>query len=1176
MTRHEDSDDASELLRALAWTPDIEPFSGTERYQVLKCLGEGGFGVVYEVDDREGGRRLALKTLKPQRAGFAANIRRIKREFRSVRDLVHPNLVGLHELVSHDKRWFFTMDLVRGIDFVDYVRSNGFSEMRLRQALPQLVAGVRALHDAGIIHRDLKPSNVLVEPSGRVVILDFGLAGDDLEPELSSAGTPSFVAPELAAAKGVTTAADWYAVGVMLHEALTGMLPGANAPPPSRPTDLVRLCRVLLHSVPTERPSGPEISAMIGQPRVETPDAPHFVGRSAELAMLGDAYARLREGRGGVIRLHGQPGVGKSSLLHRFVAERPDDVLVLAGRCYAHESVPFKAFDCVIDALLTHLQSLPDHEIDALLPRDIALVAQLFPVLENVTAIGNASLERRPGDPFELRNRAFAVLKDLLTGISVRCPLVIVIDDLQWGDTDSAKLLLHLLAPPRPSALWLLSYRSDDIEQSTALRETLRMLEVAGERGTVLALDTLPQHDAETLATALLGSRANMQTARLIAQRGEGHPMFMAELARSSLAESNVPPPSNLNDILWQRVQKLASSARTLLEVVAVAGEPLDAAICSAAADLGANDLSVTRQLSSDHLLRIASDGEINVFHDRIRDAVLARVDSETRRKHHRALARVLAESPDADLESIARHFDAADERAVAADYAQRAADAAMSVLAFDRAAALYQMAIDRGLATAESYEQLGDARLAAGANAPAGRAYLEAARRCDGPRAIDLISRAGEHMCCAGDFDTGYRAVEQALEAVGERMPATVSGAAAQGIYHLTRMRLARFGVRARSRKFESIHLDVLERATNALSYINVVGSFGLMMRSSRLALGSGDPVRAACGLVSAGVGMIGNQASRPAVIDELLARAEATAIDEGATEVRALAMRRRAESYFMFGDLVSAKRECEAANAFMTEHSRNTGVHHRYVRMVEARIALFLGQLERARSIGDELVRDAIEREDLVAERLVRVCVLALVYLALDDPQQAQQQIDRATLEDRCGITVFRAESMAAIAMYQGRPRDAVKAWRSRWPKIKSEMMLSMAGCRLLAVRSLCGALLADPAHRRDIAEAARFASTIRRWDAPVAVAFHQGVKAQLAMHAGDRDEVVACLDRATAAFDAAGLVLDAATSRYCHARYAGDDLAPAAQRLQELGIVSPERWAATWLPPCSDLRF
>jgi eukaryotic-like serine/threonine-protein kinase len=454
------------LLRALARTPVVAPFSGTERYRVLSCLGEGGFGVVYEVADRELGRRLALKTLKAHRGGFAASIRRFKREFRAAADLVHPNLVGLHDLASEGSRWFFTMDLVRGCDFFDRVRGPaGLSESRLRDALRQLIAGVAALHRAGIVHRDLKPSNVLVEPDGRVVVLDFGLAGSELPGDADTlvGGTPIYMAPEQAAGLAATAAADWYAVGVMLYEALTGAVPYAPrgpqalmpvgrrpepVPPSARaavPADLEELCLALLRREPADRPDAAAILASLGgapaaaaSPARATGRA--FVGRARELAMLEAAFASVREGEPVLVRVHGQPGVGKSALLDRFTGQLREQgrALVLAGRCHEREAVPFKAFDGIADALLRYLQALPRSQAAGLLPRDIHLVSQLFPVLDAVPAVRDVP-RRQAGmpDPRRVRLRAFAAIKELVARIADKQPLVVAIDDLHWGDIDS-------------------------------------------------------------------------------------------------------------------------------------------------------------------------------------------------------------------------------------------------------------------------------------------------------------------------------------------------------------------------------------------------------------------------------------------------------------------------------------------------------------------------------------------------------------------------------------------------------------------------------------------------------------------------------------------------------------------------------------------------------------------
>jgi serine/threonine protein kinase len=184
----------------------------------------GGMGIVYEALDRDSGETVALKTLRNVDGNA---ILLLKQEFRTLAGLHHPNLIRLGELVESRGDWFFTMELLEGVSLMEWLREG--DRQRLRDGLAQLVTGLGVLHDAGRIHRDIKPSNVMVSDD-RVVLVDFGLATRHDTDALSwhddeMVGTPAYMAPEQASARQAGPEADFYALGVILYEALTGKLP---------------------------------------------------------------------------------------------------------------------------------------------------------------------------------------------------------------------------------------------------------------------------------------------------------------------------------------------------------------------------------------------------------------------------------------------------------------------------------------------------------------------------------------------------------------------------------------------------------------------------------------------------------------------------------------------------------------------------------------------------------------------------------------------------------------------------------------------------------------------------------------------------------------------------------------------------------------------------------------
>src|SRR5215468_9770419 len=309
------------------------PMLGGGRFEVRGTLGAGGAGVVYRAFDRQLQREVALKLL---RTASGRDLYRFKKEFRSLADIVHPNLVALHELHAADGDWFFTMELVEGVSFIDWVRPSGelgpgraradivsarVDLVRLHSALVQLVDALIALHRAGKLHRDLKPSNVLVTRTGRLTLLDFGLVATVAEgdPERLAVGTPVYMSPEQAADQPLGEASDWYSLGAMLYEALVGRRPfegeseqvmtrkQTEQPPSPRqldssvPAELSRLCMLLLQPAPSARPSGMAILEALGAAPSEItrtigrsyPPA-MFVGRSHEIDTLRRALGDAR------------------------------------------------------------------------------------------------------------------------------------------------------------------------------------------------------------------------------------------------------------------------------------------------------------------------------------------------------------------------------------------------------------------------------------------------------------------------------------------------------------------------------------------------------------------------------------------------------------------------------------------------------------------------------------------------------------------------------------------------------------------------------------------------------------------------------------------------------------------------------------------------------------------
>jgi eukaryotic-like serine/threonine-protein kinase len=803
------SDDLSSPLNIANWNPlsGRTNFTGTSRFKILRQIGAGAFGRVFEAMDTENQTTVALKVLESWRPD---SLFRFKHEFRSLTGIRHSHLIQLYELFAEGDTWFFTMELIRGQSFLDWVRPHGNSCRfdRLRVALSQLINGVHALHLSRRVHRDLKPSNVLVSHEARLVILDFGLVrefpGGLSHQSVSLAGTPLYMAPEQIVNRHVTPASDWYSVGVMLFQALTGRLPHENPfafavaggdqnPPasprqlnPDTPEDLNEICSKLLERQASQRPNGRfllEVSAAwfdeTATAAQETPSTvpDRFVGRTEQLSELESALADTQQGRLNVFLIEGPSGIGKSAMINKLFSlarQKYPNLTALKGRCYQFESVPYKGVDALIDELSECLQHLPDTETSTLLPRDAFLLPRLFPVLGRIKGIANASSRSVVPDEQELRQRTFSALRELIARLSDTRPIVLWIDDLQWADRDSSTLLAELCSPPQqPSVLLLLSYRSEEVVANSTLQYLSRIL-VSNNRTLGnwhhMALGGLTKDESRKLLIQLFGQSADDAIEQRILAEAQGHPLFLSELvlyvtAHAASLNRDSCRDLTLKEVLTSRISQLPSLSRELLEIVSTSGQPLTQPLMFALTDSHEHD-SFTEALSllvRDNLIRVSGavrTHRFEPFHDQVRSAVLDSLSPAELRAKHQQLATVLASQPEVEPQVLVAHYRAAGDFAAAYTASVAAAENAEKQLAFDRAAMFYEIAV--AMPTIGSDKDLGLHRRFANALGKAGRGrdaartYVRAAELATGKTAFEMRRLACDQFLRSGFIEEG------------------------------------------------------------------------------------------------------------------------------------------------------------------------------------------------------------------------------------------------------------------------------------------------------------------------------------------------------------------------------------------------------------------------------------
>ncbi|MFC1852501.1 tetratricopeptide repeat protein [candidate division CSSED10-310 bacterium] len=590
----------------------------------------------------------------------------------------------------------------------DRTAPTGFVSKRgdLSSVLPlvrKLCFTLAFLHGEGIVHRDLKPENIMIKQDGIPVLVDFGLmtefsgeeSRESLTVEAGGAGTVSYIAPEQIRGELVDARADLYALGCILYELLVGHPPfiGRNpakiirahlenpliSPSTLRPEigpELDELLHRLLAKNPRERVGHADVVAAIlseicgDECVVEGPRPKAYLyqsrcaGRDSALEKLRLFSRDLYRGKGGLVLIGGESGVGKTRLLMEIGRELArDHVLVLTGECSERLGRSLEAFQKPLQAIADRCRKRGLAETERLLGRRGKILAMYEPAISSLPG------QDTYPDPVELPAdaatlRLFSYLAETMRELTEETPVALLLDDLQWADElvlDFFEFVLRTTPFADNPLVILGTYRSEAVLSS--LGKIIDTPDV--DR---ISLDRLD----EASITMMVGDKLGMSPppgpfSRYLSAKSAGNPLFVSEYLRLAVdtgllirgplgnwqleidvdegtpemeVYQKLPIPTSLQELIERRLEKLSATARATVEVATILGREIPTILLGAMTDLDDEELlDVTEKLLQHQIFEKSSVGALRFCHAQIRDISLSQVDPEQRQELHRRAA---------------------------------------------------------------------------------------------------------------------------------------------------------------------------------------------------------------------------------------------------------------------------------------------------------------------------------------------------------------------------------------------------------------------------------------------------------------------------------------------------------------------------------------------------------
>jgi tetratricopeptide (TPR) repeat protein len=718
------------------------------RYKVLKKLGAGGMGAIYEAQDTRLNQTVALKVIKNQEQD-EESLARFKREGQTMKMLSHPNIVSILDTGQEDDTHFIVMEFVAGRSLQDFMDSHHDRRIDMTLALniaKQISQALQHAHSQDILHRDIKPSNIMIDTDQRAKLTDFGIAKglglSTLTHTGDVIGTAAYMAPEQALGEVVDVRTDLYALGCVLFEMVAGqrLFPGDNAARllfshvndiPSLPRRvaveispaLEEIIFKLLAKDPDQRyQSADELLESIAN--TEAQADPHvvavqtaerrwglvLVGRDDELALLRKRCDATLRYEGRLVFLTGEAGIGKSRLAHQLeVYAGMRNVRFFTGRArHIKERTPYKPW---IDVLRSVVRSTSSSALAKLVGNCASDLMKLVPELAD-------KLKEIPDSPAaspeQQRDRLFNAVAFLIRNLSQNVPLAIFLDDLQWADRATLQLLEHVALQTRSEPVLLIgAFRKDELESRRSLEQIVAELNRERISETVQLKRLNAEQSAEKIRKTF-GGQELPELEALIYEKTEGNPFFIEELLRSLLAAEHiilaegiwkvedlteVHVPSGIRAVVQERLARLSEESRSMLSMASIIGREFSFTTLQAVVETDEDSLleMIDEALQAQILLgRRVPGEEVYAFTDvPVKDVLYERISTVRRIRHHlrigESIERICADKLDEHVGALAHHFLAGNDVLKAAHYSERAGDEAARVFAWYEATGHYE-----------------------------------------------------------------------------------------------------------------------------------------------------------------------------------------------------------------------------------------------------------------------------------------------------------------------------------------------------------------------------------------------------------------------------------------------------------------------------------------------------